>query len=138
VTTKDWSAAIAGFRRAAELLELHPEIAKPYVTDDGELRWHLYAWECPNGVPAMVAKIRRAVRGKWTKRETNPYYGEPEMIFERKGYSITVKREAVCTRRVVGTETVTLPAVKALPERTEVREVVEWDCEPVLARAVPA
>ena len=80
----------------------------------------------------MVAAIRRAVGGKWDKREAQGV-SWPEMVFEREGYSITVKREAVCTRRVVGTETVTLPAVEAQPERTVEREIVEWDCEPVLA-----
>jgi plasmid stabilization system protein ParE len=129
-------ALIAGFRRAADLIEAHPELARPAVLADGDLRWWLYSYECPDGVPAMVAAIRRAVGGKWDKAET-PGIGEPEMTFSRKGYAITVKREAVCVRRVVGTETVTLPAVEAAPERTVDREIVEWDCEPILT-AVPA
>ena len=56
---------------------------------------------------------------------------------EQEGLKLTiaVKRDAVCTRRVVGTETVTLPAVEAQAERTEEREVIEWDCEPLLSKA---
>lgn len=130
------SAVVAGFRRAADLIEAHPGFVPPSVLNDGDLRWWLYSYECPEGVPAMVAAIRRAVGGKWNKAET-PGIGEPEMTFSREGYAITVKREAVCVRRVVGTETVTLPAVEAAPERTVDREVVEWDCEPILT-AVPA
>lgn len=57
------------------------------------------------------------------------------LIFERDGYSITIAREKVCIRRVVGTETVEHPAVEAREAWTEEREVVEWDCEPVLAGA---
>lgn len=128
------AAVVAGFRRAADLIEQHPDLAKPAVSDDGHLMWWLYSFDCPEGVPAMVAAIRRAVGGKWDKREAQGL-SEPEMVFEREGYVITVKRDAVCTRKVVGTETVTLPAVEALPERTVEREIVEWDCEPVLAGA---
>ena len=128
----DITAVVAGFRRAADLLEKNPDIAVPVVTSKGDLFWSLWTFECPDGVPAMVAAIRRAVGGKWDKREAMGI-SEPEMIFEREGYSITVKREAVCTRRVVDTETITLPAVEAQPERTIEREVVEWDCSPVLA-----
>lgn len=95
--------------------------------------WWLYGYECPDGVPAMVAAIRRVVGGKWDKRENTCLSGDPEMVFETDGHMVTVKREAVCIRRVLGTETVTVPAVKAAPERTEEREVVAWDCEPILA-----
>lgn len=130
----DRTALIAGYRRAADLIEAHPAIDYPIVVRSGDLHWSLYSFSCPNGVPAMVAAIRRAVGGKWTKREQQGY-GDAEMVFERDGYTITVKRDAVCTRRVVGTETVTLPAVTAQPERTEEREIVEWDCEPILERA---
>jgi len=130
----DRTALVAGYRRVADLMEARPEIDHPFVTTNGDLVWHLYSWSCPEGVPAMVAAIRRAVGGKWTKRES-PGLSEPEMHFERAGYRITVKRGAVCTRRVVGTETVVKPAV-SLPERTETIEIVEWDCEPVLAAEV--
>lgn len=127
---KDRTARIAGLRRAADLMEAHPGIPAPIVVGDGLICWHLYRWDCPDGVPQMVAAIRRAVGGKWDRREAGSY--DAEMVFEREGYSITVKREAVCTRRVVGTETITEPA---LPERTETVEIVEWDCDPILERA---
>jgi hypothetical protein len=131
---KNPEVIVAGYRRAADLIEAHPHIAAPIVTSKGDLIWSLWAWDCPDGVPAMVAAIRRAVGGKWTKHE-RAGLSEPEMEFKRDGYSIIVKREAVCVRRVVGTETITKPAV-SLPERTETREIVEWDCEPVLAESV--
>lgn len=136
----DTAKVVAAFRTAADLLEQHSDIATPVVASDGRIFWNLWPFECPDGVPAMVAAIRRAVGGKWDKREQEGIYGgESEMVFEREGYRIVVKRESVCTRRVVGTETVTLPAVEAQPERTVERDVVEWDCAPVLgAEAVSA
>lgn len=129
---RDTQAIVTGHRRVADLLEQYPDLAAPIVTSGGQVSWSLWSFECPDGVPAMVAAIRRAVGGKWTKREQQGL-SEPEMVFEREGYSITVKREAVCVRRVVGTETVTVPAVEARPETTIEREIVEWDCEPVLS-----
>lgn len=127
----DITAVIAGHRRVADLLEANPDLPPPFVYGDGVIVWDLYGFECPDGVPAMVAKIRRIVGGRWGKREAVGI-SSPEMVFEREGYRITTKRDAVCVRRVVGTEVVTKPAV-SLPERTETVEIVEWDCEPILA-----
>lgn len=135
--TENQTAVVAAFRTAADLIEAHPEVPAPGVTSEGQLMWWLYGWECPDGVPAMVAAIRRAVGGKWTKSQQESYGGDAEMVYNREGYRITVKREAVCVRRVVGTETVTLPAVEAKPERTVEREVIEWDCAPVIANTRP-
>lgn len=139
VTTaaEERQALIAAHRLAADLIEQHPEINPPtYVTGGGGICWTLYSWNCPDGIPAMIAAIRRAVGGKWDKTERESYGGQAEMVFSREGYEIVTKREAVCVRRVVGTETKTIPARPALPARpatTETIEIIEWDCEPVLA-----
>lgn len=125
-------ATIDAHRHVASLLEDHSDLPAPFVASNGLIWWTLYSWECPDGVSAMVALIRRTIGGKWDKREESNYGGEPDMVFEHPGYQIKVKREAVCVRRVVGTETITKPAV-SLPERTETVEIVEWDCEPLLA-----
>lgn len=127
------AAVVAAHREVADFIEAHPDLVLPFVCSDGTIAWTLYSFECPDGVPAMIAAIRRAVGGKWDKREGRGIIGADQMVFEREGYRITVKREAVCVRRVVGSEKVTLPAVEARPERTVEREVVEWDCEPILA-----
>lgn len=51
--------------------------------------------------------------------------------------TLTDEREAVCTRIVTGTETVTeeVPdpeALAAVPTITQTRELVEWSCEPLM------
>lgn len=137
--TDDVTNVIAAHRRVADLLEQHPDIALPFVYGDGKIAWNIYSFECPDGIPAMVAKIRRIVGGKWDKRESKSGAGSDEMIFEREGYQITTRREAVCVRRVVGTETVTKPAVN-LPERTETRPRHErpGDADRVRLRHDPA
>lgn len=131
--TEKRQAVIDAHRHVASLVEDHDDLPVPFVTSSGLIWWTLYSWDCPGGVPATVAFIRRTIGGKWDKREVNNY-GSAEMVFSHGRYEIKVQREAVCTRRVVGTETVTKPAV-SLPERTETVEIVEWDCSPVLAEA---
>lgn len=44
-------------------------------------------------------------------------------------------RDEVCTARVVGTETVTVPDPEAPLVEVE-RDIIEWDCGPLLAGAV--
>lgn len=132
------ASVCAAHRAVADLLWLNPALPNPVVTDSGTIHWSLWEFQCPDGVPAMVAAIRRAVGGKWDKEERNPSYTTPQMWFTRDGFAICVERETVCARRVVGTETVTVPAVEARPERTEEREIFEWDCTPVLAAEVVA
>lgn len=126
-------ATIDAHRHVASLLEKHPELPIPFVASKGLIWWTLYSWDCPNGVPATVALIRRTIGGKWDKREVDSNYGgNAEMVFSHGNYEIKVQRDAVCTRRVVSTETITKPAV-SLPERTETVEIVEWDCTPILS-----
>jgi hypothetical protein len=107
------SVIVAAHRAVADLLEQHPDLARPHVYGDGVVVWRLYSFECPDGVPAMVAAIRRAVGGTWDKREETDYLGD-HMIFERDGYRVST------------------------PERTETREVIEWDCQPILGEPVSA
>lgn len=121
-------AYILRLERTANLLKQNPEIPAPSVGTYGVM-WHLYTWEHED-VRAVAATIRRLLGGKWDKKADE---GRGRMEFTHDDYKITVDREAVCTRRIVATEKVTLPAVKAQPARTVEREVVEWDCEPLLA-----
>lgn len=131
----------AKLRTLAELLDRHPELPTPYVnlwtSGNVDINWYLHINNRGDEATQRESaqQIVRAIGGKWSK-----YFDDDEANFKQKrddfSFHVCVKREAVCTRRVVGTETVTLPAVEAQPERTIEREVVEWDCEPILAEAV--
>lgn len=129
----DTITTAARLRAAAALIEQHPDIPAPMVTayTSGavELDWFVNHGDDQR---VTMQAIRRALGGAWDKTTSAAYFN---LTTERDGLqlSILADREEVCTRRVVGTEVVTVPAVEAQPERTEVREVVEWDCEPVLA-----
>lgn len=130
-------------RQAADLLVAHPDLPPPYITTSShggasaDLAWILML-HADRGLveqKAVALQIIRTVGGKWEKLT----YGDDFTFGQQRGplrLEVVVKREAVCERVVTGTETVTIPAVAANPERTEEREVVEWRCEPVLAEAV--
>jgi hypothetical protein len=126
---------------AADLIAAHPNLPTPYVTSltysDGRghagLSWQLLV----DGLnqeeqKSNAALIVRTIGGKWDKEQMDDRF-----YFKRKdgplSLCISVEREAVCERIVKGTETVTIPAKEATPERTEVVELVEWRCEPLLA-----
>lgn len=47
-------------------------------------------------------------------------------------YEIWCTREAVCEKRVIGTETVTEKIAVKFEEREIEKEIVEWDCHPLL------
>lgn len=127
-----------GLRAAADLLTAHPDLPTPCVfaydsSGTIEVSWHLLSGD-DNSTEAQKAAARAiitAIGGTWDK---NPY-GE-RFDFERKygplDLQIYATRDAMCERVVVGSETVTVPAVQAQPERTEEREMVEWRCESLL------
>lgn len=130
-------------RAVADLIEAHPDLPLPLVNvydyrpEQGDLDWFLMV----NGrakdeadQKAIATAIIRALGGKWDKAPT----GDDFRFRQTRGglnFNVQVHREAVCERVVVGTESVTLPAVEAQPARTETVEKVEWRCEPLLAEA---
>lgn len=128
------AVSLAGrLRVAANIVEgLPPGVPTPainaWTTDVVELLWILGK---PEATLCTVRDIRKAIGGCWTKRG-----GDQWFVLERRAvggikFTVQVEREQICERIVVGTETVVVPAVEARPERTEVREVVEWRCEPL-------
>lgn len=130
-------------RQAADLIEAHPELPTPVVTTYSSGTVNV-AWQLMNDAAtetdqkAAARLIIRAIGGKWDKRE----YGGDTFYFDQTfgllELSIYATREQVCERIVTGTETVTIAAKPAEPERVEEREIVEWRCEPILAEAVSA
>jgi hypothetical protein len=125
---------------ATDLIRAHSDLLpRPcvfaYSSGKVKVTWQLmHSDDTRDDQKAAAQQIIRAVGGEWRKKPWDDRFD-----FEREFCGIKVEiyasREQVCTRRVVGTETVTVPAVEAQPERTEVRELVEWDCTPVLAEA---
>jgi hypothetical protein len=130
-------------RAVADLIDAHPDLPTPtvFAYRDGavDVAWQLMNDEATKDDQRTAAqRILREIGGKWTKSAWDERFDFEQKRDNGLTLQILTHREQVCTRRVVGTETVTIPAVEAKPERTEEREVVEWDCDPVLTEAVSA
>lgn len=141
-TTSSTITQADALRAAVDFIDAHPELPAPYVTsfNRGEVDLNYYLQIHNPGDLAeqkdVAAAIVRAVGGDWDKEP----WGDEFRFTATRGplkFDVQVKREAVCERIVVGTETVTLPAtqaqvIDAQPERVEEREVVRWECRPLL------
>lgn len=127
-------------QRALDFIVANPDLPYPYVTQFSnrttvELDYYLHLDTRDLSFveqKAVARQIIRAVGGDWAKRASEQQF---EYTATRDGvdFVVLVAREAVCERIVTGIETVTVPAVEAQPERTEVVETVEWRCLPLLA-----
>lgn len=132
----------ANLHAAADLIAQHPDIKPPYITTSTstgrvDLDWYLHHEEDGR---THAAEIVRSIDGRWDRGEAD--FSGPLATWTQKRDGLTlmvsVSREQVCERVVTGTETVTIPAVAAVPERTEIRETVEWRCESLLREDVSA
>lgn len=124
---------IEGLRQLADWRHAHPEI--PGVMSGAF--WVVAHWQIDPIVPADIVRAITdgAPVGAVTKKVGK---GEIEntMFFERRfpgGVRIQYQadRERVCVRRVIGTEQVEVPDPDA-PAVTIDREIVQWDCAPIL------
>jgi hypothetical protein len=136
----DHTTLVAALREAADLLEQHPDLPQPYITSSSNgtasLSWYLHGDNLGlSGQKDAAALIVSTIDGEWLKG-SGDWEGPLGTFSQRRGLlrlTVTVTRDAVCERVVVGTETRTIPAVEAQPERTETVEKVEWRCQPLLA-----
>lgn len=129
-------------RAAADLIEAHPELPAAtvfaYSSGSVDVTWNLMNSDgTKDDQRTFAQRILREIGGKWRKHPWGDRF-DFEREYQGLNLQICTQREQVCERRVVGVETVTVPAVEAQPERTEERELVEWDCLPVLTEAVSA
>lgn len=122
------------FREMAKWLEQHPDFP-------------VYEWESPKiTVFASAGKrddetekefMARAAKamGSGRKNYGSSYFDLIAETPEGTHVEVSADREATCTRRQIGTKTVTVPARPAQPEVVEhtIEEpVYEWDCSGIL------
>ena len=121
-------------RKLADLLEAEPDLILPYKI--GKLEVVFY----PTGA-TETAQTAKLLPTSWAKNDPNAssydadYY---KLTGEWAGVILTIieDRYAVCKRVQVGAEKVVHAAVKAKPQMVEERPVYEYQCEPLLAKAV--
>jgi hypothetical protein len=121
------AAYTAGLRQLADWLDANPDIELPW-TGGVYQPFQLGVWLSKE----ELAEIVRALPGR-VEKEFDETVVRVNATFDGLRVQAYSGRNEVCERIVVGTETVTVPAVDAAPERTEEREVVEWRCHPILA-----
>ena len=83
----------------------------------------------------LMVKLRRAIGGKWDK-----YVSDYNLTLINRHSAphcttieLTIPRNEACTPRVIGTEKVEVRDYDNVPYKTVEREIVEWDCDPILA-----
>jgi hypothetical protein len=79
-----------------------------------------------------MTTARRNLGGKWDKVTSEAYFSLVQIIGENVKVELQTARNTACTPRVVGTETVEVKDYSSVPTKTIERDIVEWDCNPVL------
>ena len=127
-------------RAVADLLDAAgPDLPPPFTVDlyygKPQVTWNFYGDDYQR---TLVQQVIRLLGGSWDKRYSSENFWATRET-EIAELRIVCEREQVCTRKVVGTETVTrlVPADDApMVEVTEEREIIEWDCSPLLSERV--
>lgn len=109
-------------RLMADFWEQHEEMPVPRL---GKMFDH---WTYDKEELAAIIKCLGSVR----KRFGNGW-AEIETTIGHISFSYTISREKVCTRRVVSVERVEEELIPSRLVPAHDREIVEWDCHPLLA-----
>ena len=123
-------------RTVAELLDTNPDLPNPcvwaYGRDAVTVQWQILRDDKATQRDTLN-QIRRSLGGTWRKIAGSDSFAVEQKLDNGITLQVIAQREAVCTRRVVGTREVTIPAREATPELVVVDEIVEWDCDPLTA-----
>ena len=115
MTTADYAKAL---RALADFYEAHPDVTMPHETVIS-----VYGVEDTKEEAVRIIEALKPCRKEW-----NGSFLRIVRDFGGATLKFVFEREAVCTKRVIGKKEI--PAAY-IPARTE--EIVEWDCEPILA-----
>lgn len=132
----DAAQAVNGLRELADFIEAHPDLPWSDVYP-GTFEWRVNVFV---GNDAEKFAAFAASGGRWDK-STYASDGEDGIFMVTRTFGggvslqVVTNRNAVCERKVVGVETVEVPDPDA-PKVTVEREVVEWECRPLLAEVV--
>ena len=129
-----------GLRSIADLIQSRPDLAAEYFRWCSSLSEILIPVNSAEDPRAAMVEIMRAARhhGATVTKSYDDEWGHAIAAFGPVKLKVYAKRENVCTRVVTGTETVTVqmpdPTVEVpMVEVEQTREIVEWQCLPLLA-----
>lgn len=127
---------ITGLRQLADLLEQHDDIPLPY--DGITVPISIYDfWPDTDQNRSRAALFARAFPGSVDKEFDGTRFRLHGQLAGLRVEYVTY-REAVCTKRVVGTKVVEVEEREGEDTRPVVtrqleQEMVEWECSPILA-----
>jgi hypothetical protein len=114
---------IQGLRELADWLALHPDVRVDHLG----IGAHIYGATKENVVAAALAS------GKFEKQFYGSMFEGSVTFAGGVRYELNSSREEVCTKIVVGHENVLVPDPDA-PKIVKEREIVEWECIPILGQ----
>lgn len=135
------SNRIETLRALADMLENHPEVETPNIDAWGTEDINLIRFQLTShgeDATASAAAIMKAIPGAFTKSYSDDYL---TLVGKLAGVSVEIRtmRADVCIARQVGTKAVKQrdpEALKLVPEIEVEVPVYEYDCKPILAKAV--
>lgn len=114
-------------------LEEHPDlrVSNIEMAEDGHAVITCFSYHTKEDVRELLTH--------WGPGRVDKHYGQNLLTLtltpsDEVSVQAFMQRDNVCTARVVGTETLHVEAVEASPARTVERDIVEWDCVPLLDR----
>jgi hypothetical protein len=126
----------ADLRAFADFIEQSHEA----IPEEGvNVKISTYVWHDRNNPDTIAGRFAPLIRAglahksiDGVHKDYSGNYFELHLAIGDLDYEIWCTREAVCEKRVVGTETVTEKVAVKYEEREIEKEIVEWDCHPLL------
>lgn len=121
----------SSLRQLADWYEQHPTLPLPHELQS-EMFVFLFGLDTEE-----VKRILREI-GSFEKRYNQPSQGDFEAVKTVGSFKLKfhTSRDSVCTARVVGKRKVGRVVIPAKPReviKAREEDIVEWDCEPILA-----
>jgi len=124
------SCFCAAMRAVADFFEKHPEIPTPEIP---------YLIKCNMEAESLRAMAAVSSIHKEKEYSGDSFYLRAEIPYTADGITGTIRvsfhgeRAKVCKRKVVGTRDVPEEYVPGYTRAKHTEEIVEWECEPLLA-----
>jgi hypothetical protein len=126
----------ADLRDFADFLEEHGLILPDVTVDLRSYLWNYTSTDIEDVQGTVALAMRAGMKSAdEVKKDYSSDYFRLFLHFGKLRYKLVCNREEVCTKRVVGTETVTkqMPPEGEWTEKIVEQDIVEWDCNPLLA-----
>ena len=128
---KDAARLASNLRNMADFVEEHG-VELPGDMYCMSPKMKLTIWLRDKHAMARAAKVL-AKAGIVKKDFSTSYANITKNFGEHVSIECTSLRDKVCTKRVVGTEEVPKRVFVTIPDEYVTQEIVEWDCDPILA-----